>query len=90
MKQSLDYSRRALGVSPENSHFKFNVAFVQFQIAQFVYSMPETARTLAEVQAAAVGLDEAIDSLGTASLDPDLAADDTNDLVPNQQTSAGT
>ncbi|KAH7117157.1 hypothetical protein B0J11DRAFT_469689 [Dendryphion nanum] len=70
MKQALEYSRRALDISPENSHFKFNVAFVQFQIAQFVHSVPEAQRTLTEVEAAAAGLDEAIDSFNAiANLD---------------------
>lgn len=63
MKTSLEYSLRALEAAPEQTHFRFNVAFVQIQIASLVYSLPDSARTLVEVEAAAKGLDEAIDSL---------------------------
>lgn len=40
--------------------FMFNVAFVQFQIVQFSMQLPETQRTLEDLEAAAKGLDEAI------------------------------
>ncbi|KAF2738648.1 hypothetical protein EJ04DRAFT_459223 [Polyplosphaeria fusca] len=63
MKQALEYSQQALAVAPEQSHFKFNVAFVQVQIAQHVYGLVDQQRTLSEVEAAASGLDEAIESL---------------------------
>ncbi|ORY17631.1 hypothetical protein BCR34DRAFT_596805 [Clohesyomyces aquaticus] len=62
MKTALDYSQQALAVAPEQIHFKFNVAFVQFQIAQLIQGLPDSQRTLAEVEAAAAGLDEAIES----------------------------
>ena len=62
MKTSLDYSTRALVVAPEQIHFKFNIAFVQIQLAQTIYGIAEAQRTLAEVVAAADGLDEAIES----------------------------
>lgn len=62
-RTSLEYSLRALEVAPEQAHFRFNVAFVQTQIASHVYSLPEASRTLAEVEAAAKGLDEAIETL---------------------------
>ena len=62
MKNSLDYSYKALQIAPEQIHFKFNIAFVQIQLAQLIYSLPENQRTLQEVEAAAEGLDEAIDS----------------------------
>ncbi|KAF2181843.1 protein prenylyltransferase [Zopfia rhizophila CBS 207.26] len=70
MKMSLDYSQRALEVSPEQIHFKFNVAFVQIQIAQLVYTLTEAQRTLTEVEAAAAGLDEAIESFSTIARSP--------------------
>src|SRR4029077_2105049 len=41
---------------------EFNVAFVQNQMALLVYSLPETQRTLQDIQEATEGLDEAIDS----------------------------
>lgn len=62
MKSSLDYSRRALGIATSQIHFKFNIAFVQIQLAQLIYTLPESQRTLTEVQAASEGLDDAIES----------------------------
>ncbi|KAH0544407.1 hypothetical protein FGG08_001433 [Glutinoglossum americanum] len=62
MKNSLEYSQRALEIAPEQIHFKFNVAFVQFQIALLIISLSEGSRTLVDLEAAAVGLDEAIES----------------------------
>lgn len=62
MKTALDYAQRARAVAPEQIHLEFNIAFVQNQIALLVYSLPETQRTLQDVQEAAAGLDEAIES----------------------------
>lgn len=62
MKSSLDYSSRALAIAPSQIHFKFNIAFVQIQLAQLLYGLPESQRNLAEVQAAAEGLEAAIES----------------------------
>jgi RNA polymerase-associated protein CTR9 len=70
MKTSLEYSQRALEVNPEQIHFKFNVAFVQIQIAQLIHTLPESQRTLAEVEAAATGLDEAIESFSAIARSP--------------------
>ncbi|KAI9818413.1 MAG: hypothetical protein M1827_000472 [Pycnora praestabilis] len=63
MKNALQYSERALDIAPDQIHFRFNVAFVQIQLAQLVYTLTESQRTLEEVQAAAEGLEKAIDSL---------------------------
>ena len=63
MKTSLEYSRRALLVAPDQIHIKFNIAFVQFQLAQLIYSIPDHQRSLSEVESAASGLDEAIESM---------------------------
>lgn len=62
MKNSLDYSRRALAIAPSQIHFKFNIAFVQIQLAQLMYTLSESQRTLLEVQSASEGLDDAIES----------------------------
>ncbi|KAI9779145.1 MAG: hypothetical protein M1839_007680 [Geoglossum umbratile] len=62
VKNALEYSQRALEIAPEQIHFKFNVAFVQFQIALLIISLNEGSRTLVDLEAAAVGLDEAIES----------------------------
>lgn len=63
LKTALDLSNRALEIAPEQAHFKFNVAFVQIQIAQLIYTLPEGSRTLVELETAATGLDQAIESL---------------------------
>jgi RNA polymerase-associated protein CTR9 len=70
MKTSLNYSQRALDIAPEQVHFQFNVAFVQIQIAQLVYSLNDSQRTLAEVQAAADDLDIAIESFSAIAKSP--------------------
>ena len=62
MRTSLDYSHRALAIAPSQVHFQFNIAFVQISLAQLTYTLSESQRTLAEVQAASEGLDEAIDT----------------------------
>lgn len=62
MKNSLDYSSRALAIAPAQIHFNFNIAFVQIQLAQLMYTLPESQRTLVEVQSASEGLDAAIES----------------------------
>lgn len=69
-KNSLDYSQKALELAPEQVHFKFNVAYVQLQLATNIYALPETQRTLAEVEAAAAGLEEAVSSLDAISQHP--------------------
>ena len=61
-KTSLDYSQQALLAAPANINFKFNVAFVQNQIAQQMIQQPEANKTLVDVEAASVGLDQAIEA----------------------------
>lgn len=67
---ALTNNSQALQIAPEQVHFKFNVAFVQIQLATTIYSMPEMQRTLTEVQAAATGLEEAIESLEAIAQHP--------------------
>ncbi|KAJ6021607.1 hypothetical protein N7540_007111 [Penicillium herquei] len=62
MKTALDYAQRAQAVSPDQLHLQFNVAFVQNQIAQLAYSLQNTQKTLQDVQDAADGLKEAIET----------------------------
>ncbi|KAL8760946.1 MAG: hypothetical protein Q9184_002888 [Pyrenodesmia sp. 2 TL-2023] len=64
MKTSLSYSQRALAIAPSQIHFQFNIAFVQIQLAQLLYTLSETQRTLEDVIKASEGLEEAIDSFG--------------------------
>lgn len=60
MKTALDYSKQALQISPNQNHLQFNVAFVQFQIAQLVHNLKPSQITLADVEEAQQGLDAAI------------------------------
>lgn len=62
-KNSLSYSIRVSTLSPDQPHFLFNVAFVQFNIAQLICSLPTAQRTLEDVQTASVDLESAIDAL---------------------------
>ena len=61
---------QALDLAGHQIHFKFNVAFVQIQIAQLIHMLSETQRSLVDVQAAAKGLDEAIESLSEIAQSP--------------------
>lgn len=70
MKTALEYSQRALLVTAENVHFQFNVAFVQMQIAQLVITLKESEKTLADVETAATGLEEAIEAFTAISKSP--------------------
>ncbi|TGO28015.1 hypothetical protein BPAE_0033g00170 [Botrytis paeoniae] len=69
-KSALDYSIKALEISPEQVHYKFNVAFVQLQLATMIYNLPETQRSLEEVQGAAKGLEDAIEALDAIAKHP--------------------
>ncbi|KAJ5595777.1 hypothetical protein N7450_002235 [Penicillium hetheringtonii] len=62
MKTALDYALRARDVSPDQLHLQFNVAFVQNQIASLAYGLQATQKTLQDVQEAAEGLKEAIET----------------------------
>lgn len=60
LKQALKYTEKASELSPENAAFKFNVAFVKFQIASFVQKTAANLRTIEDIEAASKGLTEAI------------------------------
>jgi RNA polymerase-associated protein CTR9 len=71
MTNALDYSQRALDVSPNQVHFKFNVAYVQFQIAQLVTtSLEKDQKSVADVEEAITGLDAAITSFSEIAKAP--------------------
>jgi RNA polymerase-associated protein CTR9 len=70
MKTSLEYSERALKITSDNVHFQFNVAFVQMQIAQLVITLKDSDKTLADVETAAKGLEDAIESFTAISKSP--------------------
>ncbi|TKX25870.1 tetratricopeptide repeat-containing protein 4 [Elsinoe australis] len=63
LKTALDYAKSAVETAPDQIHMRFNVAFLQTQIASTIYSQPETARTVADVESAMAGLEEAIELL---------------------------
>lgn len=69
-KTSLEFSRQALEAAPENIAARFNVAFVQIQLAQMANQLPDASRTLADVEDAATGLDEAIATFGEIAKGP--------------------
>lgn len=60
MNSSLDFMRRALSTQPDSPHLRFNLAFIQFNIAQLIISLLDPERTLEDVQSAKVGLEEAV------------------------------
>ncbi|KAF9884276.1 hypothetical protein FE257_001951 [Aspergillus nanangensis] len=64
MKTALDYAQRAHSVAPTQVHLEFNVAFVRNQIASLAYGLSETQRTVQDVQEAADGLREAVETFG--------------------------
>lgn len=69
-KTSLDYSIQALELSPQNIKFKFNVAFVQIQLAQQLNQLPESQRSLHDVEQAGEGLDAAIQAFSEIAASP--------------------
>lgn len=61
LKKSLFYSEKAFEGLPENTSLKFNVAFVRFQMAEFILRLPERQRTIIDIEKAIKGLDSAIE-----------------------------
>ncbi|KAJ0309056.1 hypothetical protein COL5a_001176 [Colletotrichum fioriniae] len=68
--EALKYAQKALEAAPEQVHYKFNVAFVQIQMATTVYALNENQRTLAQLQEAATGLESAISALDEIASHP--------------------
>ncbi|KAK5166249.1 protein required for normal CLN1 and CLN2 G1 cyclin expression [Saxophila tyrrhenica] len=69
-KTSLDFAQQALLQAPGNVNYRFNVAFVQMQLAQMLIALPEAQRTLEDVEQASAGLDEAIESFALIAKEP--------------------
>ncbi|PVH75593.1 tetratricopeptide [Cadophora sp. DSE1049] len=69
-QMALECSQKALNAAPEQVHLKFNVAFVQIQLATSIYSLNETQRSLEQVQDAAKGLELAISALDEIAAHP--------------------
>lgn len=70
LKKGLEYSEDALSKSSGNrSSLVFNVAFIQFQIAEFVTKLTLEQRTVDDINDAIIGLNEAIKSLNVLASD---------------------
>ncbi|RYP85453.1 hypothetical protein DL769_001006 [Monosporascus sp. CRB-8-3] len=70
IRTALDYAKKALEVSPDQVHFKFNVAFVQIQQVQHIITVPESQRTLLQLEEASEGLEAAIAALDEIAAHP--------------------
>lgn len=62
-KTALDYSQKALDKSPSNPGLKFNVAYVQFQMADLLRKMPEASRSISDLEEGIAALENSISSL---------------------------
>ncbi|OTB06897.1 hypothetical protein M426DRAFT_318609 [Hypoxylon sp. CI-4A] len=69
-KTALGFAKKALEASPDQVHFKFNVAFVQIQQVQHIMNVPETQRTLVQLEEASEGLEAAIVALDEIATHP--------------------
>ncbi|KAI5868056.1 tetratricopeptide [Durotheca rogersii] len=69
-KNALNFAKKALEASPDQVHFKFNVAFVQIQQVQHIMNVPETQRTLVQLEEASEGLEAAIVGLDELATHP--------------------
>ncbi|EOO04401.1 putative tetratricopeptide repeat protein 1 protein [Phaeoacremonium minimum UCRPA7] len=69
-KSALECAKKTLEAAPEQLHFKFNIAFVQIQLASFIVNIKEHERTLQQLEDAAEGLEAAITSLDEISTQP--------------------
>lgn len=79
-QMALEWSQKALNDAPEQVYLKFNVAFVQIQLATTIYSLNETQRSLQQVQDVANGLELAIAALDEIAAHPQCpyTKDDVN------------
>ncbi|CDK26774.1 unnamed protein product [Kuraishia capsulata CBS 1993] len=69
IRQSLDFSKKAYALNPIPA-LSFNVAFVQFQVADFIRRLPEQKRTVESLEDALQELEEAISSLEKLADEP--------------------
>lgn len=61
IRTSMEYTRKALALSPENVNVKFNIAFDQFQLADVLRETDPSRRTVEEIEEAAADLEKAIE-----------------------------
>ncbi|KAK4249607.1 hypothetical protein C7999DRAFT_39271 [Corynascus novoguineensis] len=69
-KMALEHAKKAVAIAPDQLHFKFNVAFVQIQIALTLHSMRDSERTSFQLEEAAEGLEAAIKALDEIAASP--------------------
>ncbi|KAK0629748.1 hypothetical protein B0T17DRAFT_555889 [Bombardia bombarda] len=62
-KTALEYAQKTVEIAPEQVHFKFNVAFVQIQLATTVLALSESQRTSFLLQETIEGIEQAISAL---------------------------
>lgn len=62
-KSALECAKKALAASPDQIHYKFNVAFVQIQLASTIYNLSEKQRSVQQLEEAVEGLEAAITAL---------------------------
>lgn len=99
LQRAKQYTVDALAVLPDSALIKFNLAYVEFQIAEFITKQPVNQRKLDEIDAAAADLRLAVDLLNELALTdesvavpyprPDLQARanlGTTALLPRLQT----
>ncbi|PHH53530.1 Tetratricopeptide repeat protein 1 [Ceratocystis fimbriata CBS 114723] len=70
--RALECAKKALASAPEQVHLRFNVAFVQVQLAATIHGLGEKMRTCAQLQQASEGLEEAIKTLEEIATLPNL------------------
>lgn len=70
LKESLRYSQEANDADPAQVVLQFNVAFVQYQIAQLIFTLSKQQRTLEELENATNGLDDAIEAFRVIAQEP--------------------
>lgn len=69
-QSALDCAKKALAAGPDQVHSKFNVAFVQIQLASTIYNLSEKERTAQQLEEAVEGLEAAITALDEIAAHP--------------------
>jgi len=70
LRSALDFAQSTVEASPDSPLYKWNVPFLQAQIASLILTLPETSRSLADVEAASDGLNAAIESFDSLAQHP--------------------
>lgn len=70
LMKALEFSKRSLELHPKNSSLRFNVAFVQFHVADVIRRLPSEQRTSSQISEAREGLNMAIETLKSLADEP--------------------